>query len=181
MPVMPIRLVSADAERYTRIRLRMLTQAPWAYARTPDDDPGLDLANLAARLAEPEYAIFAVEEAQVGLPSGKPPATPRSELVAVAGIVRMQGPKFAHRAKVWGVFVEPAYRGRGLGRLVLQAAIDLARTWEGVDYVDLGVSENSPEALHLYQSLGFRVWGREPETTQYGDRRFDEIFMTLKL
>jgi RimJ/RimL family protein N-acetyltransferase len=79
------------------------------------------------------------------------------------------------------VFVEPAYRGNGLGRAVVTAAIDLARSWPGVDYVDLGASERAPEAQCLYENLGFRAWGREPEATEIGGRRYDEIHMTLRL
>jgi ribosomal protein S18 acetylase RimI-like enzyme len=79
------------------------------------------------------------------------------------------------------VFVEPDYRGRGLGRAVTSAAIAHARTWPGIDFIDLGVSENAPEALRLYESLGFTRWGREPEATQHEGRRYDEIHMTLRL
>jgi len=93
----------------------------------------------------------------------------------------MPGPKFAHRARLWGVWVEPTHRGRGLGRLVVESALALARRWTGVGYVDLGVSENAPEALRLYESLGFTTWGREPAATQYGTHRYDEIYMTLRL
>jgi ribosomal protein S18 acetylase RimI-like enzyme len=95
--------------------------------------------------------------------------------------MRGKAPKFAHRANLWGVFVEPAYRGSGYGRAVVVAALEVARAWPGVDFVDLGVSENAPEALRLYESLGFVAWGREPETTAHARRRYDEIFMALRL
>ena len=68
-----------------------------------------------------------------------------------------------------------------MGRAVVCAAIDLARSWDGVDYVDLGVSENAPDARNLYERLGFVAWGREPESLQIDDRRFDEIYMCLRL
>ena len=63
----------------------------------------------------------------------------------------------------------------------MSAAIDLARSWVGVDFVDLSVSENAPEAQRLYESLGFEQWGREPEVTEYEGQRYDEIYMTLRL
>jgi RimJ/RimL family protein N-acetyltransferase len=103
------------------------------------------------------------------------------ELIAAAGIMRARSPKFAHRASIWGVFVEPAHRGKGLGQAVIAAAIDLARTWPGVDYIDLGASGAAPEAQRLYERLGFAAWGREPEATEIGGRRYDEIHMTLRL
>jgi RimJ/RimL family protein N-acetyltransferase len=158
-----------DAERYARLRLRMLHAAPWAYASSPEEDEALDPARLAAVLADRERAILAVEAG-----GGDGP------LVAAAGIARQRRAKSAHRAGLWGVFVEEAHRGRGLGRAVVSAAIELAFAWDGVDYVDLGVSERSPEARSLYESLGFRAWGREPGSLQCEGRRYDEIFMSLR-
>jgi ribosomal protein S18 acetylase RimI-like enzyme len=107
--------------------------------------------------------------------------TEPAELVAGAGILRMKRAKFAHRARLWGVYVEPEQRGRGLGRVVVSAAIEVARTWPGLEYIDLGVSANAPKAHRLYESLGFTAWGREPESTAHGALRYDEIYMTLKL
>lgn len=152
-----------------RLRRRMLDDAPWAYMATPEDDRALDPENVRAMLAEVESAILAV------------PSEDGSELVAVAGIGRGTPPKFGHRATLWGVFCAPEARGSGLGRAVVSAAIDLARSWSGVDWIDLGVSARSPEAQRLYESVGFEAWGREPEATQICDQRYDEIFMALRL
>lgn len=151
-------------------RRRMLTEAPWAFASTVDDDVALDPEHVRTSLADPENAVVAVEG-----PSGS------GVLIATAGIFRMKSKKFAHRSKLWGVFVCPHHRGTGLGRAVTAAAIDLAKGWNGVEFVDLGVSENSPEARNLYASFGFKEWGREPETTQHNEQRYDEIYMALRI
>jgi hypothetical protein len=179
----PIRLSPADTARYARLRLQMLTQAPWAFSADPGDDMALDVAGLATILEEEENAIFAIEDGYSSSLATGVPSQDRDgrRLVAAAGIYRMTRPKFAHRAKIWGVFVDPDHRGQGFGRAVVSAAVDLARSWSGVDYIDLGVSENAPEALHLYESLGFKIWGREPASTSYEGQRYDEIYMTLKV
>lgn len=170
MPPTPIRLGPADAARYAAFRLRMLREAPWAFGASPEDDRARHPRQIAAMLGQPEYGILALEA-----------EPPDDALLAAAGIVRQTRRKSAHRASIWGVYVEKAHRGRGLGRAVTSAALDLARSWEGVDYVDLGVSANSPEAQRLYESLGFRPWGREPESLEHGGKRYDEVFMTLRL
>ena len=72
-------------------------------------------------------------------------------------------------------------KGHGLGRAVTSAALELAKTWKGVTHIDVRVSENSPAALRIYQSLGFVEWGREPESTQHGGQRYDEIFLSLRV
>jgi ribosomal protein S18 acetylase RimI-like enzyme len=179
----PIRLKPSDAERYARLRLRMLTAMPWAFDASPQDDQALDRAWLVKTLIEEHSAIFAIQAP--GPPrldwAGLNEASDAPELIAAASITRVKQPQFAHRARIWGVFVEPAHRDRGLGRAVLSAAIDLARSWVGVDFIDLSVSENAPEAQRLYESLGFEQWGREPEATEYEGKRYDEIYMTLKM
>ena len=147
----------------------MLADAPWAFSANPDDDLALDVAFLSSRLAQDDNAIVAVESDEDS-----------SSLVAATGIYRVKNPKFSHRAKLWGIFVEPGYRGHGFGRAVTSAALELAKTWRGVAYIDVAVSENSPAALRIYRGLGFIEWGREPESTQHDGKRYDEIFFSLR-
>jgi ribosomal protein S18 acetylase RimI-like enzyme len=52
------------------------------------------------------------------------------------------------------LYVVPALRGRGLGKALLQASIDLARD-RGASYMDLGTSEDDVAARALYESFGF--------------------------
>jgi len=115
----------------------------------------------------PDTAIFAIEAPEPTSPVGGVTEVP-SEIGASSSL-QSASPGAAGRSsrtepKVWGV-----------------AAIDLARRWPGVDYVDLGVTERSPVARHLYESLGFRAWGREPESLEHDGRRYNEIFMTLRI
>jgi len=52
------------------------------------------------------------------------------------------------------LYVVPAMRGRGLGRALMNAAMELARE-RGADYMDLGTAETDVAARSLYESLGF--------------------------
>ena len=52
------------------------------------------------------------------------------------------------------LYVVPQRRGRGLGRALMNAAIDVARR-EGADHMDLGTAEDDVAARALYESLGF--------------------------
>jgi ribosomal protein S18 acetylase RimI-like enzyme len=52
------------------------------------------------------------------------------------------------------LYVVPERRRRGLGRALLQAAIECARA-RGADRMDLGTGENDVAARALYESLGF--------------------------
>lgn len=52
------------------------------------------------------------------------------------------------------LYVAPDQRGRGLGRALMNAALELARR-EGADHMDLGTAEDDIAARALYESLGF--------------------------
>ena len=52
------------------------------------------------------------------------------------------------------LYVVPDRRGVGLGRALMDAAIDLARR-RGADHMDLGTSEDDVAARALYERLGF--------------------------
>jgi len=60
------------------------------------------------------------------------------------------------------LYVVPGRRGQGLGRALMEAAIELARR-EGADHMDLGTGEDDAAARALYESLGFTHRGGEPE------------------
>ena len=52
------------------------------------------------------------------------------------------------------LYVVPARRGNDLGRALLEAAMDAART-EGAEQMELGTSESDTAARALYESAGF--------------------------
>jgi ribosomal protein S18 acetylase RimI-like enzyme len=52
----------------------------------------------------------------------------------------------------------PAKRGNGIGRALLEAAMEMARS-EGATHMELGTSEDDKAAIALYESAGFT--GRE--------------------
>jgi ribosomal protein S18 acetylase RimI-like enzyme len=60
------------------------------------------------------------------------------------------------------LYVVPERRGQGLGRALMEAAIDLARR-KGADYMDLGTSEEDVAARALYERLGFDNRGGKPD------------------
>ena len=60
------------------------------------------------------------------------------------------------------LYVVPDRRGQGLGRALMEAAIELARQ-KGADHMDLGTSEDDVAARALYESLGFINRERGPD------------------
>jgi ribosomal protein S18 acetylase RimI-like enzyme len=60
------------------------------------------------------------------------------------------------------LYVVPERRGRGLGRALMLAAIELARK-RGADYMDLNTGEHDLAARALYESLGFSRTEGKPD------------------
>ena len=60
------------------------------------------------------------------------------------------------------LYVIPERRGQGIGRALMEAAIELARR-EGADRMDLGTSEEDVAARALYESLGFTSREGKPD------------------
>ncbi|HEX9635059.1 MAG TPA: GNAT family N-acetyltransferase [Candidatus Limnocylindria bacterium] len=67
----------------------------------------------------------------------------------------------AERIPEISVGVEAAWRGRGIGRALLTALFDRARS-EGIEALSLSVDANNAPAVALYQSMGFRSAGGTP-------------------
>ena len=59
------------------------------------------------------------------------------------------------------IFVEEHARGSGMGRALMEAALDRARE-RGCRRMELDVNEANPAALALYESLGFSQWSDPP-------------------
>jgi ribosomal protein S18 acetylase RimI-like enzyme len=60
------------------------------------------------------------------------------------------------------LYVVPARRGQGLGRALVETAIEVARA-EGATHMDLGTGEDDVAARALYESLGFDNRGGRPD------------------
>lgn len=163
-------MTTADVEGYAAVRREMLLNSPWSFASSPEGD--------VASSAEAVLAWFGEDDSEVVLVEDPDDA---SRIVSVVGLRRERKEKFRHRATIWGVYTTPEMRGRGFARLALSHAIGIARGWDGVDVLQLGVSSNAPAAKALYSSLGFVEWGLEPDYLRVGDVSYDEYHMNMRL
>jgi ribosomal protein S18 acetylase RimI-like enzyme len=59
------------------------------------------------------------------------------------------------------IFIEEEARGSGLGRALMEAAFERARE-RGCARMELDVNEANPQALRLYESLGFEACSDPP-------------------
>jgi ribosomal protein S18 acetylase RimI-like enzyme len=157
------RLTPEDAALYREIRLEALADSPDAFASTLESERDRPLESFAARLADADV---------VGAFDG-----PR--LAGVAGFYVQAGPKHAHKGMLWGMYVRPAYRGAGIGRVLVEAVIAHAR--QHVELLQLFVVSDNAAARRLYTSLGFVEYGVEQHATKYRGQYHDDVLMALPL
>lgn len=86
----------------------------------------------------------------------------------------------AGEAHVLNVCVAPEHQGFGHGRRLMKRLLDIAR-WHMVDRVFLEVRPSNPNAMALYDSLGFNEIGRRPNYYPAKNGREDAIVMGMEL
>lgn len=76
----------------------------------------------------------------------------------IVGYGMLRGWSEGYVVPAFGVSVRPGQRGKGIGRALLEWAIDRARE-RGVGEIMLKVSDDNTAARHLYESKGFEFSG----------------------
>ena len=94
--------------------------------------------------------------------------------VAVGRATRLESNR--HVADIRGLAVAPDHQGRGLGRALVQAALDAARE-RGARKVTLRVLAPNTAARALYESCGFVVEGVRRDEFFLDGRYVDDVLM----
>lgn len=165
-----IRLLGTeDAADLRRLRLQALQQHPEFFGADYEDEARLSVADFATRMPKPPGGLFG---------AFAPGAT---DLLASVALVVPAGRKQRHRGHVYGLYVDPAWRNRGLGRALMHALVRHAREYARLRVLLLGVTAPNTAARSLYVGLGFRPYGVEPRALQLGSRLIDEDLLAMAL
>jgi ribosomal protein S18 acetylase RimI-like enzyme len=160
-------LTGADAAAFRAMRLQAIADSPSAVWPTHEEEAGLGPVENAARIEQTDLQVI------FG-------AFIDSQLAGIAGLRREPLAQVRHKAVIWGVFIDPAYRREGLARALFARIASFARE-AGVLQMHLCVNTENVRAHALYRSLGFTSCGVEPRAMRVGERYFDEERMVLRL
>ena len=136
------RLGPREGERLRAVRLRALADASDAFGTTLAQDEARPLEEWSARLADPDGATFiAIADGEdVGLATGRD----------------YEGHEGA--AGLFGMWVAPSHRGRGIGGALVDAVVAWARA-RGSGRLLLDVADANAPAIALYERKGFQPTG----------------------
>ena len=79
-----------------------------------------------------------------------------------------------------GIILLAAYRGKGLGTILLEEAIRQAKEMN-VDIITLHTAEANTIATRLYERFGFKLAGMVPEKVIYHGKKMGHLWMYLRL
>ncbi len=103
------------------------------------------------------------------------------QILGLVGFVREDGEKHRHKGNVWGVFVYPDHRRKGIANQLMLALIEKARKIDGLQKIKLSAYLTSTASIELYKKLGFKSYGTERNAAQYAGEVLDEVSMDLQL
>jgi ribosomal protein S18 acetylase RimI-like enzyme len=157
-----------DAQTLWDLRMLALETDPWSFVDSPEELRAISVEEFATHLRADHAENFIVG------------AFEQRTAVGMVGCYQEVPLKRRHKAWIWGVFVKPAERGRGIARSLMQAAIERAKAIDGLDMVMLTVAVDQLAPRKLYESLGFRSFGVEPKGIKIGNQHHDEEHMVLE-
>jgi ribosomal protein S18 acetylase RimI-like enzyme len=163
-------LTPADAQAFRQLRLEALEREPQSFGESVAEHRTMTLERIAARLqSDSNRQNFVIGAFAHGC------------LVGTAGFFRESEVKRRHKGRIWGVYVDAAWRAKGIGRQLLSKLVERARALPGLEQISLTVNAEQTAAKRLYASLGFEVFGREPAALKLGQTYIDEDHMLLRL
>jgi ribosomal protein S18 acetylase RimI-like enzyme len=160
------RLAKADASVLQECRLAGLAESPEAFLASYADIEGTPISEVEADLEDPNILYLGAFE--------------NANLVGMIRFVRPDRRSRRHTAEVRSVYVRASHRGQGIARSLLSQLIDESRQ-VGLQSLILSVLASNEPARHLYESLGFSVYGREPKAIKKGNEYVDQLHLWLGL
>ncbi len=163
------RLANSDAREYRELMLEAYEKAADSFTSTVEERAREPLTWWEKRIAGADglsESFGAFED---------------TSLVGTVALEYPSKPKTRHSALVIGMYVVPAYRGRGAAKALLQAAIESAQTRPEIRGLRLTVTEGNEPAIRLYASNGFAAWGTEPQAIRTEGGFKGKVHMSLLL
>jgi len=170
-PVLVRRLTPEDAGTYQALRLRGLEEHPEAFTSSAEEEAARPL-----QWAQDRLQPVAARPHDFFLGAFRGP-----QLLGIVGLQGRYRPKERHNATVVGMYVVPEVSGQGVGRALMRVLLEEAGRLDGLEQLDLTVTEGNDAARTLYSRCGFTEWGRLPRAVRIGQQYLAKVHMLRPL
>ena len=162
-------LEPSDAELFYSFRLRGLKENPEAFGSTFAEESVMpaEVRRRHFHCTEENFVLGAFGD--------------EDQLIGVAGFYRETHLKLRHKGFVWGMYVAPESRGRGVGGALLASIVERGRALPGLEQLCLDVVTVNEAARALYLSQGFQIYALEREAMKQDGEYYDVEHMVLRL
>jgi ribosomal protein S18 acetylase RimI-like enzyme len=145
---------------YRNLRLEALETEPLAFGKSySEEEQGISEQGWKDRIRN---MFFAASD-------GKP--------IGMAALVVENNLKTKHIANIYSVFVGREYRGRGVGKSLLECVVNETEKNKDITKIKLSVNTEQTAAIRLYQSCGFEIVGRLKQELCIDGKFYDEFMM----
>lgn len=167
---MKLRLLEErDAAIYQSLRLQGLQESPEAFGSTFEREAAFSIETVADRIKpnEDRFVLGAFDD--------------HGSLTGIVAFIRENSLKTRHKGAVFGLYVTPEMRGKGIGKALMRELLVRAKQMDGLEQLNLTVVSANGLARRLYESIGFQVYGTERRALKWEEAYFDEDYMALEL
>lgn len=162
------RLLPPDVSDYRSIRLEALKNDPDNYGSTFEEE---------SKTPQLVFEKYILEQTPGNRMYG---AFDGAVLIGISGFFGDTRQRVLHRAKVTQVYIDPAYRGKGIAKKLLNHLIKEAFQIGSMESLQLEAVDSNKTAVGLYLSLGFVSYGRFENYFKKLDGSYlDQQFMVL--
>jgi RimJ/RimL family protein N-acetyltransferase len=152
-----------DAGALRALRLEALQNRPIAFASDYEEESQYPLSRTEERLKDKSMNATFI-------------STVGSGLIGMTGVSQYNHRNVKHNGIIWGVYVQPAWRGKNISGMMIEACVNWARE-RSIKFIKLGVESRNASAINSYLRAGFKVYGVESQVIYYEGKYYDELLM----
>ena len=160
-------LTQKDTDAFIKRRMEGLRESPFAFGASFEEGVDRDRVFNNLRNGSDENFILGYFDDEA--------------LCGIVGFFRESKLKKKHIGWIWGMYVRPDSRGRGIAKSLMLEVINKAKQIEGLSKINLSVTRPQEKALMFYQKLGFVEYAIEKDALRVNGQKVDEIFMSMQI
>lgn len=163
------RLQADDFDAFWQLRLKALKDYPQAFGASYEEAVALPPEAAKQRLTNTETRFVLGAFLDTG------------ELAGMVGFSQESSRKMRHKGFVWGMYVDQAFQGQGIGRKLLSELFQIVETIEEIEQVNLMVVDSNISAIRLYESIGFKTYATEMNAMKLDDHTYVNEHLMVKM